>query len=254
MTEMTTATPITNVEPLQRALDTITLDIVAWNQGSWCTLTGGGKIDPITEENVEAGTYHDFELTDYVRTALIEKISDGAPRDGYAPIGTCGTALCLAGHLCVQNDFTFVGYVGDVTASHVVPNDQIADVLAGKMLWGRMSASDAALKVLGVHGSSVVRQLFSGSLSLPQLWGYAYALTNGALRLPDTLPHVTAFQGFANESITEARRTSPATTTRSETIELIVDAMRSLHVVLSLDDDEEGDVLNAAFDLERAEL
>lgn len=254
MTQMIASLPITNIEPLQRALDTITIDIETWNQGSWCALTGGA-IDPITEADIEVGTYHDFEFTDEVRTALIERILDDGERYGLAPIGTCGTALCLAGHLCVQNNFTFIGWIGDITASHVVPNDKVAEILAEPMISDRLTASDAALQVLGVDDSrETVRQLFSGSLSLPQLWGYAYTLTNGALRLPDTLPTVTARPTLIGTDYRfDVRQTSPATTTRSETVALIVDAMRSLNMYIPLADDEEADILNAAFDLERAE-
>lgn len=204
-----------NDEKLQDTLDRLTAKIERWNQGRWCSVPSG--IDPITEDDLESLSYHDFPLTpEFVEWFRTEAPSQD-PDHWYskimvAPIADCGTSFCVAGDVCVTNGYTFMAEVGDRSASSVVPNDQVLDVMRSLNL-GKVGqpAEQVAQELLGLT-TQQANVMFHVSRSLPEIWGLAYAITDGAITLPETLPASTRI-----DPNTGATVDIPATETAADT-------------------------------------
>jgi hypothetical protein len=212
-----------NVEILQDTLDRTTRDISRWWQANWATIPGGA--DELTEEVIETGQYHDFVLTEYTRQVLRDRLStDPWELAGHVvPIANCGTKYCVAGDIVVNNGFTFVGEANDNTATYVIETDRVNEALQQNSWATFRTAEDVAADLLGI-GTSEAGTLFAMWRSLPEIWGIAYALTDGALMLPEKLPET--MQRTRNLYVNDVE--IPATETAVETRRAIFKGLMSV--------------------------
>jgi hypothetical protein len=182
-----------NVDELQASLDRLTANVDRWNQGNYCTVNNDGEgVDPLTDDHLEAGTYHDFELSAELIAELRAKRGTG--RRNYAehmlPIADCGTAFCVAGDVAVHNGYTFVALPHEQTTYRVVPTSSVPRVFTTPDPFDidMRDASVVAREVLNISSSDASR-LFSSGNSLFTIWALGYGLTGGRLKLPESLPH-----------------------------------------------------------------
>lgn len=174
-----------NVPALQHVLDHITENIDSWQQGDYAYVPHGA--DRLTERDLKEGVYHDFVLEPETVEYLRGKISDRLV-NVEVPINTCGTAFCVAGDLAVQNGWTFVIANRNSAASTVVPTPLVNAFLRDEHeAVNTRAAHDVAREILNVDRDDA-RSLFAGSNSIFDIWMIGYALSDGRLTLPDSLP------------------------------------------------------------------
>lgn len=95
----------------------------------------------------------------------------------------CGASYCLAGAAIAGEDkYTWVGNEGERTLTHVVLTKDLAAWLKGHGFVMDPYFAGADLFDLSQRDADC---LFDGDNSLLDLWALAYALTDGAIRLPD---------------------------------------------------------------------
>jgi hypothetical protein len=217
-----------NIPVMQDTLDRLTAKIDRWGQTSWCRIPGGA--DQITDADIEAGRYHDFELPaefiEWWRTPEAQALRNWD--NNVVPIADCGTSFCVAGDVCVANGYTFVAAPGTLHASHVVKNERLLDALTRgrrRELGDNESAPFVAQRLLGIDRleSDV---LFSQFRSLPEIWGVAYAVTGGEITLPETLPASTNHNLFGND--VDQHPTATATETRRQIFTALLDLARDI--------------------------
>lgn len=216
---------MTDTEVMQDTLNRLTAKIERWRQNTWCGIPGGA--DPISDENIESGTYHDFTFS----PELVEWFNspDGRMRrswgENVVPVANCGTSFCVAGDVCVTNGYTFVAMVGSIHAGAVVKTDELDETLrmsrfnlAGDVKYDPATVAATILDIS--RGDANV--LFHQSRSLAEIWGVAYALTDGEITLPETLPDTTK-RDFDGDEVPDA-----GTATAIETRRKIFEALREI--------------------------
>lgn len=178
----------TNVDELQASLGRLTANVDRWKQRNYCTITGDDGIDQLTDEHLETGVYHDFELAaDLVKKLRLRR--DSGSRYTLLPVANCGTAFCVAGDVDVHNGWTFVGSPHDTYTMHVIPTSDVPQMLEDGYADHVREAHHVAREVLNVSDADATT-LFAPDNSLVRIWTFGYALTGGRLTLPDALPAV----------------------------------------------------------------
>jgi hypothetical protein len=167
---------------LQAAMNKITEDTKRWGQNLWCGIPGGIDNDVKVNEDGTA-TYHDVVLP----AEMIDAVKLG--RDSIKlPVADCGTSYCLAGHVAVQNGYTFVGHIGDDSANAMVRTLDLGRYLRSgyhERVDMERYAEYVGTELLGLKGVSDGTCIFDGCNTLLQLWAMAYALTGGTITLPE---------------------------------------------------------------------
>lgn len=188
---MTTITEFQeNTSELQGALDRLTANIERWEQSAYCRISGG--VDELTEDHLAAGVYHDFVLEPETVEALRSK-SHGLPISNL-PVADCGTAFCVAGDVVTHAGWTFVANASNSSAAYVVRKTEVNALLRDSNSVQVRDADVLARETLGLTSRESGR-LFHSDNTLFDIWALGYWVTDGALRLPDSLPETTMFHG-----------------------------------------------------------
>lgn len=179
-----------NAAVLQETLDRLTARLDRWGQSQWCLLTGDQPVEAITEADLEAAVYHDFELEPEtvaaLRTQLEQRSDDFFLEFKPLPVADCGTAFCVAGDISINNGWTFVTRVGARVASDIVRTDDVNRMLRGEYV-ERAHPGNVAQRILNVNneaGNALVR----GDNQFITLWAVGQLITGDRLTLPDSLP------------------------------------------------------------------
>lgn len=213
------------VAELQATLDRITADPTLWGQTNWASVGGGaGVVDKPTLADVEAGTYQGFALPDAVRDTWRRWLTD----DQFSyfsrlPVANCGTTFCVAGDVVTRNGWVFVADQGESVAARIVHEDKLSEYLA----WGGAAVADepdeVAVDLLSLT-SNDADKLFALWNTLPTLWAYAYAFSEGRITLPAALPEVTSWR----DGVRTNNEPSPAVANPADVRSLILNVMREL--------------------------
>jgi hypothetical protein len=162
-----------NLTKLQQTLDTIVDNPKSHYQESW--------IDPGNADLIGAPNNEDRESY-YWRFA--------------APPVTCGTAFCVAGHRVHADGYHFVAEGAYKTLSYVVPKGKVEAYLAYEIESEHVERVASASFDLTDNQATV---LFDSGNSLLDIFAAAYAVTNGAIKLPEQV-----VAGWDGEHVTEA--------------------------------------------------
>lgn len=202
-----------NTAIFQDTLDRLTGDLTRWRQSCWASIPDGG-VDIITEADIAAGRYHDFELSPETQQALLERLNYVSDLDGQLlPVANCGTSFCVAGDVCVNNGYTFMAEPYEHTATRVTPTSMINIALIDNTYDVLLDADVVASELLGVT-TFESNALFAMWRTLPEIWGIAYALTDGAVTLPEKLPASRAVDRFRDNLKYDVPATETAVETR----------------------------------------
>lgn len=180
-----------NVATLQDTLDHLTTQLDRWYQGDYCKVNG--EVEPLTNEHLEAGVYHDFELSPELVDVLRKK-SDSERSYMPLPVADCGTSLCVAGDAAVRNGYTFVAAAFDSSSSQVVKTTDVERYIKDPYAVSAQEAWEVGREVLGLDYTNATR-LFSGQRNLIEIWAIAFAASGGQLKLPDALPETRGYGG-----------------------------------------------------------
>lgn len=221
----------TNVPALQQVLDHVTANIDAWRQSDYAWINNG--VDVLTEKHLEAGVYHDFVLEPETVAYIRERRTDGLHSS--LPVGTCGTAFCVAGDLVVQNGWTFVVNAYSYGASRVVPTPMINRYIRGEFDIDdddnnvERESDHVAREILNISGLDA-RRMFAPNNSIFDIWAIGVVVSGNRLTLPDALPEVRRDDGGDVDDGEVGALVTPAVTSPAEVRDAINTAIAGLAI------------------------